>query len=71
MEIVIVERKVGQHTNASILRYLGEVTFEVPFFNVPSTNAPQETLNDVVSLTCNGTNLGSSHFFKFKTQRGF
>jgi hypothetical protein len=40
LEIATVERKVGQHNNASILRYLGKVTFEVPFFNVPSTNAP-------------------------------
>jgi hypothetical protein len=66
LEIVNVERRAWQHNNASILKYLGEVTFEVPFFNVPSTNAPQETLNDVVNLTCNGTNFGSSHFFKFK-----
>jgi hypothetical protein len=65
LEAATVEGKAGQRS-ASVLRSLGEVTSEVPFFNVPSTNAPRETLSNVVSLTSDGTDLSSSHFSDLK-----
>jgi hypothetical protein len=44
LEVARVEGKVKQCNNASILKSLGKVTSEVPFFNVPLTNVPHKTL---------------------------
>jgi hypothetical protein len=44
LEVSRVEGKVKQCNNASILKYLGNVTIEVPFFNVSLTNVSHETL---------------------------
>jgi hypothetical protein len=44
LEVARVEGKVKQCNNTLVLKSLGKVTSEVPFFNVPSINVPHETL---------------------------
>jgi hypothetical protein len=44
LEVAKIEGKVKQCNNASILKSLGKVTYEMPFFNVPLTNVLHKTL---------------------------